>query len=473
MLWWTLQQLKSSKPEVRAEAARKLGDSKEKKAVPALIKALADENWSVRIEAGKALGAIVHPAAIEPLAATLAYLPKAAKARRGGSDKGFEAAQYEALATALGRQGLPAVTPLLRLLRSDDNEARRWAAHALALIKDPRTVPPLAERLDDSRSEVRKAAARALGEIGDPSALSPLKKALANRDPETRRAITEALGTIGGESATDALAGVTEDENEAIQLAAVEALRKIGGLRAGYGLRKALEGSKKKVVNEAAAATLKSMKFSPAGAEERAAVAVLLGDFAAAVSEGQAATDALIEALGSRDAGRRRQAAEALGTVRSERAVRPLLAALKDYDSKVREAAADALARIGLPAFEGLKASLESPDAAVESLAARALGQIGDARAAGALADTIARNRSTTSSYPEPLEAVRAAAAALNAILTASASYVVDEDLEQIASVPDGMLEHPEGGTEESRRPERIVDCTHIRELARRELDRR
>ena len=473
MLWWTLQQLKSSKPEVRAEAARKLGEARDRKAVPVLIEAVADESASVRIEAARALGAIPHPAAIEPLATSLGGLSKTAKSRRAGSDKGSQAAEYEALATALGRQGSAAVTPLVRFLQSEDKEARRWAAETLGLMKDPQAVAALAERLDDNRSEVRKSAAHALAEIGDSSALGPLRKALANRDPETRRAAAEALVTVGGESAAEALAAAIEDENEAVQLAAVEALRKIGGLRAGQGLRRAQESARKKVVSEAAAAALKSIKFSPASSAERAALAVLLGDFAAALREGQAATEAFIEALGSRDPHRRQQAAEALAAVRQERAIQPLLKALKDYDPKVQDAAVQALVAIGLPALEGLRASLESPDAAVERLAARALGQIGDARSAGALADTIARNRGTTSSYPEPLEASRAAAEALAAILAVSASKVTDEDLERIASVPDGLLEHPEGETEEERRPERVVNCTQIRELARQELARR
>ncbi len=473
MLWWTLQQLKSSNPEVRAEAARKLAASGDRKTVPALIRALGDEDPEVRVEVAKAVGSFVHPAAIDPLATALSGLSRTAKSRRAASGKDPESAEYEALATALGRQGPPATTALVGLLRSDDKEARRWAAYALGLTRDARAIGPLAERLEDNRSEVRKAAAQALGDISDPGAAVHLKKALASRDPETRRVAAAALGTLGGEAAAEALISASEDENEAVQLAAIDALRRIGGIRAGMGLRRAIEAGKKKVASDAAAAALRSMTFTPSGAAERAAVAVLVGDFPAAVREGDAAAEALVEALGSRDERRRLQAVEALALVRSARTVPPLVNALRDHSADVREGAARALALLGKPAAGGLTAALESPDAVVERLAARALGEIGDARAAGPLASVIARNRSATVSYLEPLEAAREAAEAAAAILRASAARVNSEDLERLASVPDCLLEHPEGETEEARRPERVVDCTQLRELARRELDNR
>lgn len=465
--------MKSSNPDVRATAARKLGESSEKKAVPALIEGLSDEDSSVRIAAANALGCLVHPASVDPLAAALERLSKSGKARPAGSDKGQEAAEYEALATALGKQGAPAVTPLVRQLGWEDRRARRWAAFALGIVGAPSAVAPLAERLGDNRSEVRKAAAQALGAIGDSSALNPLKRGMASRDPETRSAIAEALGAVGGEGAADALIAAIEDENEVVQLAAIESLRRIGGLRSGRGLRRVFESAKKKAVSETAAAALKSISYSPANAEERALAAVLAGDFPAAVTEGKAATEALVEALGSRDALRRRQAAEALGVIRPEQAVQSLLKVLKDYDCSVRETAADALAKIGSPALDGLISSLDSPDSIVERLVARILGQIGDARSVAALADAISRNRTATSAYPEPLEVVRAAADALTSIFNASIFKVNQNDLERAASVPDAWLEHPEGESLEGRRPERAVDCTPVRELARQELTRR
>ncbi len=473
MLWWTLRQLKSSNPETRAAAARELALAGEMKAVPSLIEALADETLSVRIEAAKALGALPHPAAVEPLAKALAEAAGKARVRRPGTGKPSESGACEALATALGQQGKRASRTLIGLLASEDREARRWAAQALGLVKDPQAIAPLADCLGDGRSEVRKAAAHALGTIGDAGALVHLDRALANRDPETRKTIVEALGAIGGENAANAIARGVEDENESVQLAAVEALRKTGGLNAGFALRRALETGRRKSVTEAAAAALKEMKFTPATAEERAAVAVLLGDFAAAAREGNAAVDVLNATLESRDSGRRGQAVAALGSIGAAISARPLARVLRDHDPKVRAAAAEALAAIGLPAVEVLKECLESPDAAVDALAARALGRIGDPRAAGALAGAVARNRSTQDSYPEPMEAVKAASEALAAILTRAASEVSREDLERIAAAPDGLLEHPGAEGEDAHRTERVVDCGPIRDMAARELERR
>ena len=271
MHWWTLQQLKSAKPEVRARAARSLGAAKNQRAVPSLIRRVEDENAQVRMAAIEALGIIGHPASAGPLVSALANPVKTVNPPRSCSDSGVESAHYKALANALARVGPPAVSPLLGLLRSNEKEPRRWAAYTLGLLKDSRAVDPLIERLDDSRSEVRKTAARALGEIGDVRAVQALIRTLANRDWETRRAVAEALGFIGSEGAVSALAKVAEDQSEPVQIAAVGALGKIGGLPGAASLRLAAT-SERKAVREAAKSALKSIKFSPAGPEPRTAL---------------------------------------------------------------------------------------------------------------------------------------------------------------------------------------------------------
>jgi len=71
MLWSTPQELKSSNKEARRRAVEKLGESKDPRAVEALIAALKDEDTYVSWKAAKALGEIGDGRAIEPLVAML------------------------------------------------------------------------------------------------------------------------------------------------------------------------------------------------------------------------------------------------------------------------------------------------------------------------------------------------------------------------------------------------------------------
>ena len=462
MLWWTLQQLKSSNAESRAKAARKLGAAKHRKAVPYLLRHLEDEEQAVRLAVIDALGETGHAASAEPIASALANLPKRLKSGPSKAGGGSEAAEYEALAKALSKVGSSAVKPLLRLLGSEDPEPRRWAAFALGLIKDPQTVDPLVRKLGDSRSEVRKSAVLALGEIGDTRAVQPLIGALGHRDLETRRAVAEALGSLGAEQAIDALVNAVADQSERVQLPAIRALARIGGLKAAACLRAAMSGPRKAVC-EAAEAALFSMEFSPADLGQRAELAVIRGDFAAAVAAGAAAVPALVKALDFKDPKMRALAAESLGSMASSESVQPLLKAVADHDRAVQKAAANALEHVGAPAREGLESLIGSYDASVAGLAAGALGKIADPRSAPVLLDFISANRNVPEEYPETLEAVRAAVESLGTILASSVDKISREDLTRITGLPVAIRAS-------GNQPSVAVDCTPLKERAVEEL---
>jgi HEAT repeat protein len=113
--------------------------------------------------------------------------------------------------------------------------------------------------------------------------------------------------------------------------------------------------------------------------------------------------------LNDGDSGVRAAAANALGMIKHERAIEPLMARLNDSDSDVQAAAANALGAIGSDrATEALIARLNDDNSSVRAAAANALGDIRDDRATEAL---IARLND------DPESGVRAAAAnALGAI---------------------------------------------------------
>ncbi len=96
----------------------------------------------------------------------------------------------------------------------------------------------------------------------------------------------------------------------------------------------------------------------------------------------EAHASALRDRLADKSADRRGGAAYTLGLLGDERAVDPLIAALKDEDAVVRVAAARALGRIGDErAVDPLIGALQDEDEIVREAAAWALGSIGDEQA--------------------------------------------------------------------------------------------
>lgn len=90
------------------------------------------------------------------------------------------------------------------------------------------------------------------------------------------------------------------------------------------------------------------------------------------------AIDLLIKALDRGD-GVARSAARELGRLSDPRTIKPLVALLKSLEAG--QSAAEALVRFGAKAVDPLLAALKEPDAGARRLAATALGTIGDKRA--------------------------------------------------------------------------------------------
>ncbi len=110
----------------------------------------------------------------------------------------------------------------------------------------------------------------------------------------------------------------------------------------------------------------------------------------ALASIGEPAVEPLIAALSDTDSRVRDWAAYALGRIGDPRAVEPLIAVLSDTDKFARASAALALGRIGDPrGVEPLIAVLSDTDWYVRSIAAEALGRTGDPRAVEPLLPTL------------------------------------------------------------------------------------
>ena len=304
-----------------------------------------------------------------------------------------------AAARALGDIGAPAVEPLIAALKDNGlSGVREAAAEALGKIGDPRAVEPLIAALKDGNSDVRKAA-EALGKIGDPRAVEPLIAALIHGLSYYREAAAEALVKIGAPAVEPLIAAL---KGSGMRKAA-EALVKIGAPAVEPLIAALKDGDFD--VRKAAAGALGEIGWKPDKGEAGALYLIARGKWDECVKIGAPAVEPLIAALKDGNSDVRKAAAEALGKIgwkpdKSEAgahyliaqgkwdecvkigapAVEPLIAALKGRDSDVRPAAG-ALAKIGAPAVEPLIAALKDPNSDVRKAAAGALGVIGDARA--------------------------------------------------------------------------------------------
>lgn len=169
--------------ENAADALVKIG----RPAVKPLITAMKNENGEVRKNAARALGEIKDRRAVKTLIAAL-----------DDEDKDFR----EIVVQALGRiEDSRVVEPLISVLNNqDEDESVRWeAAASLGKIKSSRSVEPLIHALKDKSRDIRGVAAAALGEISDDRAIEPLIEALKDRDKSIRRNIALALRKITGQ----------------------------------------------------------------------------------------------------------------------------------------------------------------------------------------------------------------------------------------------------------------------------------
>ncbi len=237
------------------------------------------------------------------------------------------------------------VKGLIKALRHKDWHVREEAAWALGGIGDARAVEPLIQALMDEYSVVRKGAAWAFGKIGDKRAVKHLIKALKDENSDVREKAAEALGKIGDTRAVEHLFQALKDDKDwDVRGKAAEALGEIGE-PAVEPLIQALK-DEDSGVREKAAVALGKMGWKPGDDTERAYYLVAMQKWSELPELGEPAVEPLIQALKDGYSDVRERAAWALVKI-GEPAVEPLIQALKDEDSDVRWRAAWALDEMG------------------------------------------------------------------------------------------------------------------------------
>jgi len=264
-------------------------------------------------------------------------------------------------AWALGRIGKaarPAIPLLIDTLTSKHVSVRRNSPSALAAIggdEAQKAITPIAKLLDDEDAGVQAAAALALWQLDrDPRAVTKLVEMLEKGKGEAPYQAAVALGQLGPD-----VGRIANPSSNQVHLPDGLAIRPTGKPTARLSpILRALVGA-----------------LHHSDEDVRRAAARSLGRL------GPPALPAIQEAMAGKDARTSREAAEALGYLGSP-AIPALTAALRHADPQVRCIAARALGRLGSEAKAARSALLEAvsdPDAAVRDAAAEALKRIGGA----------------------------------------------------------------------------------------------
>lgn len=234
---------------VRARAARALGAIGAQEAIQPLLEALKDSELEVRIEAVGAIGMFKLPETFDNMAdlllEDLQIEARQAAARALGATKHPQAIPYlmltlrdpfwwyereqaaEALLDAIAGMGTQAVDVLLEALTDNEMAVRRFAAKLLGRIVDRRAIKPLGMALYDTHFEVGAAAAESLAGFG-PVGLKILADALQHPEAWLRQHAIAGLTLSGDKRIVPVILDMLNDPEREVQK---QAIRSLGDLK--------------------------------------------------------------------------------------------------------------------------------------------------------------------------------------------------------------------------------------------------
>jgi HEAT repeat protein len=370
----TVERLKSPKFEERLRVVNELARMENPRTINYLIAALDDLSTPVQELASQTLAQLGQPS-VDPLLDSL----------RSATER----ARWATTRTLGTIWSFPKIVEL----GARDTYTRHQAAEVLGNVGDNRAVLPLVAALKDIDEGFRIKAARSLGKLGDSRAVDTLMRALeqtySRAESRESAVISEALAAIGKPTDEPLLAGLKDPDYEVRNRALTalghtwmlpvvtelasndpetrrEAARKLGELsdkRVAEPLLAVLEDHDQLVRWEATRALGHLWQLS-----------------------------ALVE-LGDVNEKTRRGAARALGELSDVRAAEPLIAALRDQDSVVREYAADALGALGEMSIKPLASLLSHKNRSIRRSARKVFAKVEDDRALEALMYAIQDHR--------------------------------------------------------------------------------
>ena len=219
--------LKCNVHEKRKRAINALISLKEKESIKPLLVIAGDMNVEIRYMIAKAFGVFEDRLLIEPL---LKYL-------KDESPK----VRYRAAMSLMTYRHEKIPGPLIDALGDSDENVRYWVAKAIAKMADESVISRLQQCLSSGEWVVRKTASDALVEIGVP-ALSGLYETLLKAGDDAKFWAIKTIGRIADQSSTTYVLPFLADKNQDVRIATIKALGNISDSRSINPLIILLEG---------------------------------------------------------------------------------------------------------------------------------------------------------------------------------------------------------------------------------------
>jgi len=139
-----------------------------------------------------------------------------------------DAREIHTLVDILSEIGEPCVLPLVESLKSEDKFRLRATARILGKIKDRRAVSPLAFLLNHNNHSVRGGACSALGKIGDTTITERIIEMLNDSVETVRKSASVALGELKDLRGVSPLVSALKDPHYSVRMTACLSLSKMG-----------------------------------------------------------------------------------------------------------------------------------------------------------------------------------------------------------------------------------------------------
>ena len=180
-------------------------------AVPALLFAVGDDDFEVKVAANQTLIELGDPQPFERLSRVIEFrhIDEEAELRQAYDRLVENRLTHEAMA---------------KRWIAEDRELRCEAIKALGKLGDPRGIRLFLEALDSRNEEMRKAANQALIDLGDPEPYDRLAKLIQYPTWQLGRSAFAQLADRGGEQAIEILSRALTNHDPEVQLQAASAL---------------------------------------------------------------------------------------------------------------------------------------------------------------------------------------------------------------------------------------------------------